>query len=339
MRNKILIFVALLLLAGGGAVGWWLYTYEPPEHLEDAWVKIPTGTTYPQLVTLLAKEGLITDTVRFKKIAQREGFDTIAVRAGLFNLVRGGRPKTLMERIKLAENTPVKVTFNNLRKKEELAEYVARFLEPDSAALVAMMNDTAYLQKNGFTPDNVMAAFIPNTYNMYWNTSPKEFMERMFREHRRFWNEDRLALARKLALDTKEVYTLASIVEKETNRNEDKPRIAGVYLNRLKAKGWKLQADPTVLFALNDFTIRRINEEQFKTDSPYNTYVYPGLPPGPIAMASIATIDSVLHAEKHDYWFFCAKIDGSGEHHFSKSFKDQKKYAKDWNDMMKGKGF
>jgi UPF0755 protein len=228
--------------------------------------------------------------------------------------------KTLRDLVQVlrGEQTPVKLVFHNLRKKEQLAGLVAKHLEVDSAALSALLNDSLRLSQQGLTPRTAISLFIPNTYQFHWDTNAEEFFERMLKEHKAFWTAERLEKAKALELSPAQVYTLASIVETETRYNPEKPRIAGVYLNRLK-KNWKLEADPTVIFAHDNFEIRRVLKSHLELDSPYNTYKYEGLPPGPIYMASVASIDAVLNAEAHEYMFFCARPDNSGSHAFAKT--------------------
>jgi len=212
------------------------------------------------------------------------------------------------------------VVLTNERLIENVAAKVSRFIEADSAAILEVLTDAAYLDSLGYSPETLMSVFIPNTYQVYWNTPVRKFMERMIREHEAFWSQsDRLARAAQLAMTPEAVYTLASIVDKETLSASEKPRIAGTYLNRLRI-GMPLQADPTAVFATRDFETRRVTLYHTKFDSPYNTYMYPGLPPGPIGMASISGIDAVLNPERHDYLYFCALGDESGLHAFAESY-------------------
>jgi UPF0755 protein len=222
-----------------------------------------------------------------------------------------------------SKQVEVKVTFNNLRLKEQLAGQVSRLLEFDSVTLASLMSSAEVLGKYGFNEENAIAMYIPNTYNFYWNTNAQTFVERMHEEYEKFWAADnRKAKADSMGMTPIEVYILASIVDAETTYGPEKARVAGVYLNRLNTDGWKLEADPTVVFANGDFSVRRVTNDLLAKDSPYNTYMYPGLPPGPIRMASQSAIDAVLNAEKHDYWFFCAKPPAEGEpaqHAFAKT--------------------
>jgi UPF0755 protein len=197
-----------------------------------------------------------------------------------------------------------------------------------------MLNNDSTLSQWGFTKENITILFIPNTYEMYWNTSAKKLMERMQREYKSFWTEKRKSLTQQTGLNQVQVSVLASIVECETKRNDEKPIVAGVYLNRLK-HNWHLEADPTLIFAVGDFTIKRVLNEHKLIDSPYNTYMYSGLPPGPICIPEISSIDAVLNFAHHEYMYFCARADLSGYHEFAKDYKthlsNAKKYQSELN--------
>lgn len=231
----------------------------------------------------------------------------------------------------------VEVILNNERLLDEVAENLAQYLEPSKAAFWAAFSDTTLLRKLGYDGDDLMTLFIPNTYELYWNGSAKDFLLKMRRENDRFWKKNfRDSKVRKLRLSKKEIYILASIIEKETRQNDEKPRMAGVYYNRLKSN-MLLQADPTAVFARRDFNTRRVTHYHTKYDSPYNTYKYKGLPPGPICMPSIASIDAVLNLEAHDYLFFCARGDGSGYHNFARTLEAHNANAKIYKQNKFGK--
>ena len=203
---------------------------------------------------------------------------------------------------------------------------MAKRLEPDSIQFLNALKNTDIITEHGFEAHTVIAMIIPNTYQIYWNTTPESFMSRMNQEYKRFWNDSRLQKAEEAGLSPIEVSVLASIVDEETVKNDEKPRVAGLYINRLK-RGIRLQADPTIKFALGDFTINRVLTRDLKIESPYNTYIYAGLPPGPIRMSSIQGIDAVLNHEKHDYIFMCAKADFSGYHDFAKTLEQHNRNA------------
>ena len=237
----------------------------------------------------------------------------------LVNLLRSGK------------QTPVNLSFNNQDSVEKLAGRIAEQIEADSVSLLNAVLDSAFLKESGFSKSNILSVFIPNTYEFYWNTSAENFRNRMLEEYQRFWNEKRLNQAKNINLSPLEVTTLASIVHKETAVVQERPMVAGLYLNRLNSN-WPLQADPTVIFALkqlhnNDTIIKRVLNKDLKIPSPYNTYLNTGLPPGPIAMPDISSIDAVLWPKKHDYYYMCASTTKIGEHEFSKTLSQHNKNA------------
>jgi UPF0755 protein len=239
----------------------------------------------------------------------------------LVNLLRSGSQET------------VQVTIQNVRTRAELAGRIGRRLEVDSVHLFRMFSDRDYLTRFGLTPTTLFTLFIPDTYDFFWNTSGDQLFQRMAREYDRFWNTARKRQADSLRMTIAEIVTLASIVEKETNKNDEKPVIAGVYLNRLM-KDIPLQADPTVVFAWNDFTIRRVSKMQTGIKSPYNTYYRTGLPPGPICLPSVASIEAVLHPAKHSYIYFCARDDLSGYHNFATDLEGHNRNARKYQKAL-----
>jgi UPF0755 protein len=235
--------------------------------------------------------------------------------------------------LRSGSQTPVKFTFNNIRTIEQFAGRVAEQLEMDSVSLVNAVKESATLKEMGFDDESAAALFIPNTYELYWNIDANDFVEKMTNEYNRFWNEERRSKAESLNMNPIEVSILASIVDKETTKVSEMPRIAGVYVNRLK-KNWLLQADPTLVFALGDFEIKRVLDVHKEIESPYNTYKYIGLPPGPICIPSIAAIDAVLNAEKHKFFYFCAKDDLSGYHVFARNMREHNKNAEKYRKAL-----
>ena len=216
---------------------------------------------------------------------------------------------------------------------DEFAGKAHEELNTSKEELLTLLKDADVLADLGFDTTTIMAMFIPNTYQIYWNTPALDLLKRMKKEYHRFWNEDRMAKASAIGLSPEQVITLASIIEEETVKPEEYPVIAGVYINRLN-RGIKLDACPTLKFVLGDFTISRILDRYLKINSPYNTYMYAGLPPGPIRMASIKVIDSVLNYQKHDYLYFCAKSDFSGYHNFSKTLRQHNIYAREYHQEL-----
>jgi len=281
---------------------------------------IPSNSSFEEVVALLKTGGVIRNEASFRKMATLLKYERDPMRAGRYIVKGGWTTLQLVRHLRGGPQAPVNVVLNNERLIEEVAGKVARFIEPDSLEMLRTFQDEQQIAALGFNSDELMSLFIPNTYQFFWNTSATKFLERMVREHDAFWKkEGRLEKAKAMGLSPKQVYTLASIVEKETLRSKEKPRIAGAYLNRLRI-GMPLQADPTAVFATRDFAATRVTGYHIKFDSPFNTYKYPGLPPGPIAMASITSIDAVLNAEKHNYIYFCAIGDESGLHAFAESY-------------------
>jgi UPF0755 protein len=228
--------------------------------------------------------------------------------------------------LRSGKQTPIDITFSNLRSLDQLAARIGRQIEADSLKIISFLNDYSNFGGDGFKKENIISVFIPNTYEFYWNTSAKGLYTRMLKEYRLFWNEKRLSKAKEKGLNPLEVSILASIIDEESSKQDEKPRIAGVYLNRLN-RGIPLQADPTIIFALNDNSITRVLKKHLAVNSPYNTYVHSGLPPGPIGCSSIEAIDAILDAEKHDWLYFVAKPDFSGYHNFSRTLSEHNRYS------------
>jgi UPF0755 protein len=232
----------------------------------------------------------------------------------LINIFRGGK------------QTPIRITFSNIRTINDIAGKIGGLIEADSTEIASFFADPDNYESDGFSKENVISVFIPDTYEFYWNTGARKLYNRMLREYRNFWTNERIRKSGEIGLKPVEVSVLASIIDQEVLKQDEKPRIAGVYINRLK-RGMPLQADPTIKFAINDFNLNRILYKHLEIDSPYNTYKHAGLPPGPIGCASVNGIDAVLNAEKHDYLYFAAKPDFSGYHNFSRSLAEHNRYA------------
>lgn len=292
----------------------WVATGEKGE------VFIPTGSTYEQARQILFEKGLIERRKDFERAAHWLKLGD-QIKPGHYVIEQGMDNFSLIRLLKSGNQEPIQLTFNNIRDIPQLAGRVSAQIEADSVSLVELLSDSAFLAQIGYNRYTIPALFIPNTYEFWWTTNAREFVSRMLSENARFWTDDRLARAIAVGLSKTEVSVLASIVEKETNKDSEKPAIAGVYLNRLRG-GWRLQADPTLVFAAGDFEIRRVLDIHKTIESPYNTYMYPGLPPGPICIPSIASIEAVLSPDKHYYYYFCAKDDMSGYHVFASSYAE-----------------
>lgn len=330
--------VVLLLIAGLVAYQFFFQQFKVPKGLSDYYLTIPTDTPYEALKQQLRSKGILQDEAVFDVLAERMNYKKDPVRAGRYQVKAGWNMVELIRHLRSGPQAPVNVVLTNERLLEDVAGKIARFIEPDSLDFLALFQDTGYINELGYTPETLMSLFIPNTYEFFWNTPPRDFMARMKQEHERFWSKNnRLNKAQAKGMTPAEVYTLASIVERETLVASEKPRMAGVYLNRLDV-GMLLQADPTAVFATRDFDTPRVTYYHTRFDSPYNTYMYKGLPPGPISMASIGSIDAVLNAEDHDYVYFCAKGDGSSLHNFARTLDEHNQNAAIYRENLKKRG-
>ena len=293
---------------------------------------IPTGAVFQQVVDSLKHHEYLTNVSSFQWVAARKKYPE-NIRPGAYKLSEGWSNNKVIDLLRSGLQTPVKVTFNNIRFREDLAARLAYYLEPDSIAFLSALKNDTIASEYGLTHESFPMLIIPNTYEFYWNTSPEKFIERMKTEYDHFWNDERKKKAADLELTPLQVVTIASILQEETNKNDEKSRMAGVYINRVK-KGWLLQADPTIKYALGNFQIKRILTQDLLVDSPYNTYKYAGLPPGPINFPDIASVDAVLNAEHHDFMYFCAKEDFSGYHNFAKSLAEHNRNAARYQEAL-----
>lgn len=290
------------------------------------------------VVVSLKNQDVIKSERSFRMVSKILGLNDKTLKSGRYKIKPGSSNFSVVRMLKSGLQSPAKITLNNVRTLEDLAAKLGTYLKNDSTSFIALFNDQQFLSKFGLTPQTVMTIFIPDTYEMYWDLNPEKVIERFQEINNKFWNKERLAKADSLKLSTKEVYTLASIVEKETNKVDERPDIAGVYLNRLH-QGMPLQADPTVVFANQDFTIKRVTGKHTSLDSPYNTYMYTGLPPGPICMPEKSSIDAVLNATAHNYMFFCARPDLSGYHAFAETFNAHVQNANAYRDFLDKNGY
>ena len=327
-RILLLVFGALLLLATLTAYLLFQTVMGPMVKTPDRkdWhLYIPTGADYQQVKDSLYAHDLILKPARFEWLCAQRDYAS-HIHPGHYVLRDGMNNRQLTNMLRGGLQTPVKVTFNNQRDIQGLAGRIGQQIEADSTEIVQYLNDPATLATLGFDRRTIPALFLPNTYEFYWNTNASSFVDRMKQEYDKYWNEERRNLAKAKGLTPLQVSILASIVDKETNKTDEMARIAGVYLNRLR-DGWLLQADPTLVFAVGDFELKRVLNIHKQVESPYNTYKYPGLPPGPICIPSLASINAVLNAEKHNYYYFCAKEDFSGYHNFAKTLAEHNRNA------------
>lgn len=293
---------------------------------EVTYLHIPTDANYADVLGLIQAENLLQNLASFEWVAQQLKYPE-AVKPGRYRIEKGMSNFELVKLLVSGRQEPVKLVINRFRSRTDFYGAIGRKLEADSAEIAGIFNDDVYLRSFGFSPEDAMAVIVPNTYELYWNTNAKEFFERMHKEYMSFWTEARQSKAKELGLSQVEVMKLASIVDEETNKDDEKGVIARVYWNRLQI-GMMLQADPTVRFAHNDFSIKRVTGKHLRLASPYNTYQVNGLPPGPICTPSQASIDAVLNSQPHNYLYFCAKEDFSGYHNFAVTYPEHQKNAR-----------
>ncbi len=299
---------------------------------KTAYICIPTGSVYADVVKMLADSSFIVDKESFDWVAKQKNYPQL-VKAGRFKIKNGMSNNQIVNLLRSGAQEPVKITINKMRSVRKLADYVGSKLEVDADELYKLLTDNDYLSKFGKTRQTAFSLFITDTYHFNWNTSAEQFVERMYAENVKFWDDKRRSKASALKLTPVDVYTLASIVEEETVKNDEKPDVAGVYLNRIRV-GMPLQADPTVKFAVGDFEIKRILNKHLQVESPYNTYKHKGLPPGPICIPSKSSIDAVLNYNKHKYLYFCAKDDFSGYHAFARTLVEHNANAEKYRKAL-----
>jgi len=287
---------------------------------------IPEGGDFKSVKDSLEINKLVHDFLPFAFVSKFLGYQ-VAVKPGAYQIEPNEANYSVIRRLKAGRQTPIKLTFNSFRTKKQLAEKLDQRLGFSASDILSLLNNPEVTAKFGLDTSNSISLFVPDTYEMYWTIKPKSLLEKMEKAYKRFWNEERLAKAKALNLTPAQVNTIASITQSETNKVDEMPRVAGVYLNRL-AQNMPLQADPTVVFAVGDFEIKRVLSGHKAVESPYNTYKYGGLPPGPIAIAIRPAIDAVLNYEKHEYLFFCAREDFSGYHNFTKDFNEHLRNAR-----------
>ena len=289
---------------------------------------IPTGSTWEQVLDSISSNLETKNPDILKWVAGKKKYPEL-IKPGRYVIEKDLSYIELINLLRSGRQTPVRVTFNYIRYLHDLAARIGGQIEADSSQIMDFLSDPDNYRKDGFTRESVISVFIPNTYEFYWNTDAAGFYSRMLREYNRFWNDERIEKARALKLTQVEVSILASIIDDEVVKPDEKSGIAGVYINRLK-RSIPLQACPTIKFALNDFTITRVLNQHLKYESPYNTYLHRGFPPGPIGCPTIEGIDAVLNAEKHNYLYFAAKADFSGYHNFSRTLSEHNRYADEY---------
>lgn len=315
----LILLAVLVVIAAAGGYAYYkvVYTRIQLEGTED-YLYIRTHDTYGDVFNALTEKGIVKHPQLFEMLADRAGYPE-SVKPGKYKITRDMSYIQLIRHLRSGKQEEVKLVINAMITPQELCSVVGTYLEADSIVLANMLKDSALLDSNGFTTENVLCLFLPDTYHFYWNTSAEDFFKRMLKEYAKFWNSDRRLKAKAQNLSPVGVGILASIVDGESNKADERGIIAGLYLNRLK-KGMLLQADPTVRYALRATNRQRFYEADTKFDSPYNTYIYTGLPPGPLALPSKQSINAVLNPSQHKYIYMCAREDMSGYHNFTHDY-------------------
>nr|WP_321236620.1 endolytic transglycosylase MltG [uncultured Psychroserpens sp.] len=341
--KKILWAIALIGLIGAAIFAYFIYDamMSPNTNFDndEAYIYVATDASYSEVRAQL--EPLLEDIDAFDALAARKKYTKYLI-PGRFVIKKGMSNNDIINSIR-SNNIPIKLSFNNQETIAKLAGRISTQIEADSTALLAAMTDETFFSNSGFSKATALGMYIPNSYEFFWNTSAEDFRNRMLKEYNRFWNDNRNARAKAIGLSRDEVIALASIVQKETAKVDERPRVAGVYLNRLKV-GMPLQADPTVIFAIRnksgDFNqiIKRVLYKDLEIDSPYNTYKYSGLPPGLIAMPDISSINAVLNSEKHDYYYFVVNVENFGYHKFAKTLAQHNRNKQEYIRWINQKG-
>lgn len=333
MKKKIIYSTLLVLLLAAGFIAWQVFgpVVSSPA---GKYFYIKTGSTYAQVKGSLLEQKIIGGSFFFDKLSSQAHY-TNAVKPGRYLIKQGMSLYNLVRMLRAGNQSPVNLVITKLRTKEDLAQKIAANFETDSATVMAFLDNADTLRKYGLDENTVMTAVIPNSYAILWNSSPAKIFRKLYSEKEKFWNEDRIKKAKALNMTPEEIYSMASIVEEETNKDEDKGNIASVYINRIAA-GQRLEADPTVKFALRNFGLKRIrnSHKEASAGSPYNTYYVKGLPPGPICTPSPRTIDAVLNAPSTNYLFFVARPDWSGLSNFTDSYQEHQVNAKNYQHFL-----
>ena len=324
---KVLKYFLITITLGGLIVAYFAYNSIFGAYVEEnISFTIPSQSTYEEVYEKLDDYKLIKNKFLFNILVNKMNYPN-NIYSGKYDLEKGNSLYDVLVKLRGAHQTPIKLTINNVNFKQDLAGKIGQQLEIDSINFLKFIEDDSLISKIGYNKDNILCLFIPNTYEVYWNISLHSLIEKFEKEHQAFWNETRTKKAKALGLTPNQAFILASIVEKEYKYADERKRIAGVYINRIKM-GMKLQADPTVKFAIGDLSLKRVLTVHTEYDNPYNTYFYAGLPPGPICLPETSTIDDVLNAEAHNYIYFCAKADLSGYHTFNSNYNQHLNAAK-----------
>ncbi len=331
MRKAILLILLIVLVAAAW-LGWTCFGPATAFEGKNYYLHIKTGSTYNDVQNTLARDHVISSPSFFNIVAGKAGYPG-KVKAGLYNIKKGMSLVNIVRMLKNGQQEPVNLVITKLRTLQDLASLAGRKFECDSATFLQFISNADSLKPYHLDSNTVMTAVFPNTYTYFWNTTPSKIFAKFFNHYENFWTPERSSKAREHGLNPQTAYILASIVEEETNKTEDKGKIASVYLNRIE-KGMRLSADPTVKFALRQFGLKRIYEKHLLVESPYNTYRNAGLPPGPICTPSAQTIDAVLQSPKTNYLYFVARPSLDGYSNFADNYTDHLKFAKEYQQAL-----
>ena len=299
---------------------------------ESRYLYIPSGATFEDVQRIVYDEGFVNEAISFGMLSKFMKYNNL-VKPGKYFIEKNSNNLDVIRKLRAGDQSPVRITFNNARMLAEAAEKLTVNLELGQDAFLEIISSDSIASKYGFDQETFRCMFIPNTYEVYWTISGEKLADRLFMEYERFWNSERLDKAKEIGLNPVQATILASIVQAEISHNKESPIVAGLYLNRLK-RHMPLQADPTLVYAAGDFTIKRVLNIHKEIDSPYNTYKYAGLPPGPINFPSITSISAVLNHEDNNYIYMCAKEDFSGYHNFSSSLRQHSINAKKYQQAL-----
>lgn len=339
-KNKIIGSISLLILVSCFSIGYNFYAKIYTKNvIVNTEIFIPTNATIEELITVISP--YMNSTSSFLWVAKKKNYIN-HIKAGKYQLSEGMNNNDLVNLLRSGKQIPINLSFNNQHTLESLAGRIAQQIEADSISLLKAIRDTSFLKQHHFSTHTALAMYIPNSYQVYWNTSAEAFRNKMLKEYKKFWNSTRLQKAKEQKLTAIEVSSLAAIVQKETAHIAERPVVAGLYLNRYHNK-WSLQADPTVIFALKqkygeDFEVKRVLNKDLQIDSPYNTYRQRGIPPGPIAMPDISSIEAVLNPKKHNYFYMCASIEELGKHAFAKNISEHNSNARKYQNWLSKQG-
>lgn len=339
MKKKIFIAIIILVIVGA-LIAFKMYSKIYNSNVkETTFIYIPSGGSFDTVQNLI--KPYVENLESFIWVAEKKNYPNL-IRSGKFRIDKDMSNDDLVNHLRGGKAETIKLTFNNQDTYEKLAGRISLQIEADSISILDAMHDEEFLNTNTFNINNAMAMYIPNSYDFYWDTTGEEFRNRMLKEFNNYWDDERLKKAENRNLTPVEVATLASIVQKETAMVSERSKVAGLYLNRLEDR-WPLQADPTIIFALKqkygqDTIFNRVLNEDLRIDSPYNTYRNLGLPPGPIAMPDISSLESVLNAQNHTYYYMCASIDEIGLHEFARTLREHNRNARKYQKWINNQG-